>query len=76
LANASRDPPPLNGTFSGWNRNKKRKEPIPSRARSSGPQKRLKTEIMRLPTQERNRIKNMKSVFELDPVWPFSIVRY
>jgi transcriptional coactivator HFI1/ADA1 len=68
LANASRDPPPLNGTFSGWNRNKKRKEPIPSRTRSSGRQKRLKTEIMGLPPSERNRIKNMKGVFELDPV--------
>ena len=68
LANASRDPPGPNAGFAGWNRNKKRKEPIPTRARSSGRQKRLKMEIMGLPSQERNRIKNMKGTFELDAV--------
>jgi hypothetical protein len=68
LANASRDPPPANGSFLGWNRNKKRKEPIGGRGKSSGKQKRLKMEIMGLGPQERNRIKNFKNVNELDPV--------
>jgi transcriptional coactivator HFI1/ADA1 len=71
LANASRDPPPVNGLFSGWNRNKKRKEPMTGRIKSSGRQKRLKTEIMGLGPQERNRIKNFKSIHELDPVYRF-----
>jgi transcriptional coactivator HFI1/ADA1 len=68
LANASRDPPPTNGLFSGWNRNKKRKEPMTGRGKSSGRQKRLKAEIMGLGPQERNRIKGFKAVSELDPV--------
>jgi len=70
LANASRDPPPLTGSFLGWNRNKKRKEPMTGRARSTGKQKRLKTEIMGLGPQERSRIKNFKGINELDPVCP------
>ena len=68
LANASRDPPPVNGSFSGWNRNKKRKEPMTGRGKSSGRQKRLKTEIMGLGPQERNRIKSFKAISDLDPV--------
>ena len=68
LANASRDPPPQNGSFSGWNRNKKRKEPITGRVKGSTKQKRLKTEIMALGPAERNRIKAFKAVSELEPV--------
>lgn len=68
LANASRDPPPVNSSFSGWNRNKKRKEPMTGRGKSSGKQKRLKMEIMGLGPQERNRIKSFKAITELDPV--------
>lgn len=68
LANASRDPPPVNGSFSGWNRNKKRKEPMTGRGKSSGKQKRLKTEIMGLGPQERNRIKTFKAISELEAV--------
>jgi Transcriptional regulator of RNA polII, SAGA, subunit len=68
LANASRDPPPINGSFSGWNRNKKRKEPMTGRGKSSGKQKRLKMEIMGLGPQERNRIKAFKAIAELDAV--------
>lgn len=74
LANASRDPPPVNSSFSGWNRNKKRKEPMTGRGKSSGKQKRLKTEIMGLGPQERNRIKSFKAINELDPVSQVSIV--
>ena len=70
LANASRDPPPQNGTFSGWNRNKKRKEPMTGRGKSSGKQKILKTEIMALGPVERNRIKRFKAVSDLEPVTP------
>ena len=73
LANASRDPPPVNGSFSGWNRNKKRKEPMTGRGKSSGRQKRLKMEIMGLGPQERNRIKSFKAITELDAVTPFTI---
>jgi hypothetical protein len=68
LANASRDPPHVNGSFSGWNRNKKRKEPMGGRGKSFGKQKRLKKEIMGLGPQERNRIKNFKGFNELDAV--------
>jgi transcriptional coactivator HFI1/ADA1 len=68
LANASRDPPGGSSSFLGWNRNKKRKEPMTTRARSSGKQKKLRTDIMGLGPQERNRIKSFKSVMELDPV--------
>jgi transcriptional coactivator HFI1/ADA1 len=68
LANASRDPPPQNGSFSGWNRNKKRKEPMTGRVKGSTKQKRLKTEIMALGPTERNRIKAFKAVSELEPV--------
>jgi Transcriptional regulator of RNA polII, SAGA, subunit len=68
LANTSRDPPPVNGSFSGWNRNKKRKEPMTGRGKSSGKQKRLKMEIMGLGPQERNRIKSFKALAELDAV--------
>ena len=68
LANASRDPPPVNGTFLGWNRNKKRKEPMTGRGKNSNKQKRLKVEIMALGPQERNRIKSFKAISELDPV--------
>jgi len=70
LANASRDPPASNASFSGWNRNKKRKEPITGLRKSFGKQRRLKMEIMGLGPQERNRVKNFKSVAELDPVSP------
>jgi transcriptional coactivator HFI1/ADA1 len=76
LANASRDPPPVNGSFSGWNRNKKRKEPMTGRGKSSGRQKRLKMEIMGLGPQERNRIKGFKMITELDAVWPLFRLRY
>lgn len=68
LANASRDPPPINSSFSGWNRNKKRKEPMTGRGKGSGRQKRLKMEIMGLGPQERNRIKSVKAPNELDAV--------
>jgi Transcriptional regulator of RNA polII, SAGA, subunit len=69
LANAGRDPPPVNGSFSGWNRNKKRKEPMTGRVgKGSGRGKRLKMEIMGLGPQERNRIKNFKGITELDAV--------
>jgi hypothetical protein len=69
LANASRDPPPVNASFSGWNRNKKRKEPMTGRIKGAGKQKRLKVEIMGLGPQERNRIKSFKGVSELDAVY-------
>ncbi len=69
VANASRDPPPVGGSFSGWNKNKKRKEPMTGRGKSSGRQKRLKMEIMGLGPAERNRIKNFKGIQELDAVW-------
>lgn len=72
LANASRDPPPVNGSFSGWNRNKKRKEPMTGRIKGQGKQKRLKVEIMGLGPQERNRIKSFKGVSELDAVYLLS----
>ena len=71
LANASRDPQPVNGSFSGWNRNKKRKEPMTGRGKSSRKQKRLKMEIMGLGPQERNRIKSFKGIQELDAVITF-----
>jgi transcriptional coactivator HFI1/ADA1 len=74
LANASRDPPPVSGSFLGWNRNKKRKEPMTARTRSQGKQKRLKTEIMGLGPRERNRIKSFKAINELDPVSPTKIM--
>jgi hypothetical protein len=73
LANASRDPPPQNGSFSGWNRNKKRKEPMSGRGKSSGKQKRLKTEIMALGPAERNRIKDFRAVSDLEPVRPLTV---
>jgi len=72
LANASRDPPPVGGSFSGWNKNKKRKEPMTGRGKSSGRQKRLKTEIMGLGPAERSRIKSFKAVHELDAVCALS----
>src|SRR5579859_6471191 len=72
LANASRDPPPVNGSFLGWNRNKKRKEPMTGRGKvGSGKQKRMKMEIMALGPAERARIKNFKGINELDAVWSF-----